>query len=46
MPGATAEVPARVAVPFPLSVSVTPLGRVEPEASVMAGVGEPVVVTE
>ena len=43
---ATAEVPAKVAVPFPLSVSVTPLGRVDPEARVMVGVGVPLVVTE
>ena len=45
MPAATAEVSARVAVPFLLSVRVTPLGRVDPEARVMAGVGVPVVVT-
>ena len=37
-------VPLRVAVPFPLSTNVTPLGRL-PD-SVMAGVGVPVVVTE
>src|SRR5271157_273491 len=36
-------VPLRVAVPFPLSTNVTPLGRL-PD-SVMAGVGLPVVVT-
>ena len=46
MPGATAVVPAKVAVPFPLSVSVTPLGRVEPVFSAMVGVGVPDVVTE
>jgi hypothetical protein len=38
-----AAVPARVAVPLPLSVKVTPDGSV-PD-SVMAGVGLPVVVT-
>ena len=36
-------VPARVAVPFILSVKITPVGR-EPD-SVREGVGEPVVVT-
>ncbi len=46
MPAATDDVPAKVAVPFLLSVRVTPLGSDEPEASVMAGVGVPVVVTE
>ena len=45
MPAATDGVPARVAVPFLLSVRVTPVGRVDPEARVMAGVGVPVVVT-
>lgn len=38
-----AAVPARVAVPFPLSTKVTPLGS-EPVA-VSAGAGVPVVVT-
>lgn len=36
-------VPDRVAVPFPLSVKVTPVGRVP--LSLSDGVGEPVVVT-
>ena len=43
--GATDEVPARVAVPLPLSVRVAPVGRVDPDAKVIAGVGVPVVVT-
>ena len=38
-----AGVPLRVAVPFPLFVKVTPLGKA-PD-SVMDGVGDPVVVT-
>jgi hypothetical protein len=38
-----AGVPARVAVPFPLSVSVTPVGKAP--VWVMAGAGDPVVVT-
>ena len=38
-----AGVPARVAVPSPLSTKVTPVGR-GPD-SVRAGVGKPVVVT-
>jgi hypothetical protein len=40
---AAVRVPVMVAVPFPLSVKVTPEGRVP--VSVSAGVGEPVVVT-
>ena len=36
--------PANVAVPFPLSLKVTPLGSVP--VSVSDGVGVPVVVTE
>jgi hypothetical protein len=44
--GSTDDVPARVAVPFLLSVRVTPVGKVDPGAKVMAGVGDPVVVTE
>jgi hypothetical protein len=45
MPAATEEVPAIVAVLLPLSVSVTPVGRLEPDDRVIVGVGEPVVVT-
>lgn len=37
-------VPASVAVPFPLSVKVTPLGNVAP-VSLNAGAGSPEVVT-
>jgi len=38
-----AGVPLNVAVPFPLSTNVTPLGSVP--VSVSVGVGDPVVVT-
>src|ERR1700683_4934346 len=41
---AAAGVPASVAVPLPLSVKVTPLGRVAP-VSDRVGSGKPVVVT-
>jgi hypothetical protein len=37
------EVPLRLAVPFPLLVNVTPLGRAP--ASVIAATGKPVVIT-
>jgi len=43
VPPVPVGVPLRVAVPFPLSVKVTPLGRVPDSLS--AGVGDPVVVT-
>ena len=42
-PVPAAGVPPSVAVPFPLFVKVTPLGRVPDSLS--AGVGDPVVVT-
>jgi hypothetical protein len=45
VPAATDEVPTSVAVPSPLSFSVTPSGSEEPESREMAGVGLPVVVT-
>ena len=44
LPVPGAGIPARVPVPFPLSVKDTPLGSVAPP-SLMAGVGVPVVVT-
>ena len=43
VPPVPVGVPLRVAVPFPMSVKVTPLGRVPDSLS--AGVGDPVVVT-
>jgi hypothetical protein len=44
-PTATDEEPTKVAVPFPLSIRVTPDGKVDPDARLMAGVGTPLVVT-
>jgi hypothetical protein len=38
-------VPLSVAVPFPLSTKVTPIGRPVAGEIVIVGVGEPVVVT-
>ena len=44
-PVRVAVVLARVAVPLPLSVNVTPVGRVPVTVSVSAEIGNPVVVT-
>ena len=40
----TAGVPAKVAVPLPLSTKVTPLGSVAPPSDKL-GIGDPVAVT-